>query len=154
MFLIHFALPLLAATGLAGEMSFTVLPEETLFHETEFSSEAFGEIPGWASSAEAHGLPSWQTFSKSWVFADGVLTTQGQGTEGFLVSFTPFEPLTEEAALVIAGILARGNVPELYGRDEEAVVYEDDSAFGAGSRVMLKLDDGMVTEITHLEWSS
>ncbi len=154
MFLIPFALTLLAATGLPSELSFTVLPEETLFHETQFSSEAFGEIPGWAGSAEAHGLPSWQTFSKSWVFADGVLTTYGQGTEGFLVSFIPIEPLTEEAALVIAGILARGEIPELFGRDELAVVYEDDSAFGAGSRVMLKLEDGMVTEITHLEWSS
>ncbi len=153
MFPVSFALTMLAATGLAGEMSFTVLPEETLFQDTEFNAEAFEEIPGWAGSAEAHGLPSWQLFSKGWVFADGLLTTEGQGTEGFLVSFLPSHPLQEEAALVIAGILARGEFPELSGRDELAVVYEDDSGFGAGSRVMLMLNDGMVTEIRHLEWS-
>jgi len=147
-----FALPLLAILGQVNEISFTGLPEDTVFMETEFCGEAFLEIPGWSAAAQELGLQSFDLFRKSWIFADGVLTIESHGTEGFVTSFTPAEPMGEETALIAAAFLARGGIPEFSERDEIAVVYED-SGFAGGSRLVLNLDSGMVTEITFVEWS-
>ena len=150
-------LPLLffVDNGLANGITFTELPDETIFLETVFCEKAFATIPDWGEAAEAFELQSIPNFyRKHYLFSNGILTIEGHSTECAVTLFTPGLPVSEKQALIIGAVLARGTLPEYFSRDAEAILYERTSDSGSGHRLLLQLDEsGMITAIEFVEWS-
>ena len=125
------------------------LPNDESFIEESFSAELYSMIPLWGQAADAYGLQAWDHFVISYLFADAVLTREGHGTEGFVTVLVPNQPVSEESALAWCEILAHGELPEPFERNNEEITLE-----GVFYRIVLMLDEArMITEIRYLEWS-
>ena len=150
-------LPLLffAGTCLSNGITFTELPDETIFIETAFCAKWFATIPDWGQAAEAFDLQSIpHYYRKRYLFSDGILIIEGHSTECAVTIFTPGSPVSAKQALITGAVLSRGIIPEFFSRDTEVILYEDTSDLGSGLRLLLQLDEtGMITEIKLVIWT-
>lgn len=144
----------LAAFAAENLIVLTVLPDDDSFNDLPFSSELLQQLPDWGTGSEVFELPSWQPYTKDYLFSDGVLTIESHGTENFIRYFVPSAALTEEEALLVGDVISKGSTPPFRERDELAVIHGEDSPSGAGCMLRMNLnEEGLVTGISFMEWS-
>lgn len=145
---------LAAGTAVANEVYLLTLTDRTEYRDVPFSGEVFSEIPGWSRASDAFDMDPWEPFRVDYVFADGELTLEYHGTEGFIWLFRPEAPLGKGRAVQTAAILAGGELPGFLERDENSLIFEETSEYGAGSRLLMNFDGNRkVISMVHLVWS-